>query len=609
MSSILSSARVRMLGHRLGGLAACLIAVTICVVPTAFAQTDNEDPLSISAILKPTRFDSHQIGEVELKLSLPPQYKAYEEQFRLELDSPTNFKLSQFTISPVHEFYDDFSKKQRRGIMKEAVLRAPIEAPVDVPASGTIRLILTYQACTKSYCLFPIEKKIEIGFQGANPTLHPGDVPSTAPSMPKHGFFSQKFSDVFKHGLVWTFVFVFFAGVLTSFTPCIFPMIPITLAVLGRNSHLRSRWQSVIVSHAYVFGIATTYALLGLLAASTGALFGAFMSSPWVLSAVCVVFLVMALSMLGLYDIEAPASVQKWTDKFTKLPGPIGAFMTGVVSGIVASPCVGPVLVGVLTYVAQTQNLWLGFWLLFVFALGMGQLFLILGLSTHLTKKLPRSGPWLDGVKRFFGILLLGVFYYYLSFLISVRWFEGAFGLGLIVLGSLMHAFDRDPKSNWQRLMKGASLAAILFGGLMIAAAVLNLRAKNQAPVASSTTQEARIASPTWLQLSEESLAQAKADGKPVIIDFAAEWCAACHELDEKTYAEPRVLEAAKGFVMLRFDATNDSPELDHFRKKYEIVGLPWVVFINNKGEWLKDLTLAGFEAADPFLERMRKAQ
>lgn len=570
------------------------------LLPAAQGQSGDEDPLQISATLKPTKFDSHQIGEIEIKLSLPEQYKAYEEQFHLELESPTNFKVSQFTITPVHAFWDDFSKRNRRGIVKKATLRAPVEAPADVPTEGALKLRLTYQACTKSYCLFPITKHVEISFQG---TPKPGAVATKAQGI---SFLSQSLEEVFKEGLLWTFVFVFLAGVLTSFTPCIYPIVPITLAVLSRNSHLRTKWQSVILAHAYVLGIAMTYALLGLLAASTGALFGTLMSSPYVIGFVCLVFLAMALSMLGLYDIQPPARVQAYLDSFTHFHGPLGAFATGVVSGLVASPCVGPALVGILTYVAKSQNLWLGFWLLFVFALGMGQIFLVLGLSTHLTKKLPKSGPWLEGIKTFSGILLLGVFYYYLSFLVSPKWLHAAIGAGFVLVGSLTFAF-REAKTNGQRALKGIAHAMILAGVLLALAAALGRTTQATVyPVANEPSSPSETGLP-FFPLTENSLTKSKSAKRFALIDFHADWCEACKELDRITFVDPGVKDLLQKFDRYKFDATNDSPELDKLREKYKIVGLPWVVFIDQDGHWLEDLTLAGFEDPPLFVERLNK--
>jgi thiol:disulfide interchange protein DsbD len=173
------------------------------------------------------------------------------------------------------------------------------------------------------------------------------------------------------------FLFVFAIGLLTSLTPCIYPMIPITIAVLGKEAHARSRWQNILVSICYVLGIGVTFSALGVFAASTGALFGSFMSSAWVLGFVCLVFFAMSLSMFGLFEIQAPQFLRDGILSHLHLHGYLGAFVSGLLAGVVASPCVGPVLVGVLTFVAQTQSLWLGFWLLFTYALGMGVLFLV----------------------------------------------------------------------------------------------------------------------------------------------------------------------------------------------------------------------------------------
>ncbi|PWU15799.1 MAG: thiol:disulfide interchange protein [Bdellovibrio sp.] len=615
---------------------------------TSQAQTSREDPLQISALLKPHALESRQIGEIELRLKLPEGYKAYEEQFHLELESPTSFNLSQFNIHPMHEFFDSVSRKTRRGLIGEATLKAPIEAPEQMPASGTLKLRLTYQACTKSYCLFPITRPIELNFEAAASVGGAAQVGASRTSadatggeiakgsaFPSEdgGVLAQKLHDLFAHGLIWTFLSVFVAGILTSLTPCVFPMIPITVAVLSHNAHLRTRWQSLIVTHAYVFGLALVYALLGLLAASTGTLFGRFMNSPLVLGVVCLVFLAMALSMLGLYELEPPPAVQKFFDRYTHYHGPLGAFLAGGVSGIVVGPCVGPVLVAILTYVARSQNLWLGFWLLFVFALGMGQLFILLGLSTGLTKKLPKSGPWMDGVKKGAGILMFAMFYFYLSQLIPPRWFDGALGVGFVILGSAGFVFDVDVKSTWHRILKGITQAMIIFGSLLTVAGFLDLRkaimrtpevhfleatgtnGTNGANEANSTNSSLTGEKPTstassaWRAYSPELLRKAQAEKKPVLIDFSADWCAACHELDEKTFTEPQVRKALSRFQLVKFDATEDSPQLDDLRARFEIVGLPWIVFVDENGKWMKELTLAGYEAAAEFMLRLEKVK
>lgn len=561
-------------------------------------------PLQATAVLKPDELEPEQIVEVEIKIKLLPGYKAYEDQFRLTADPDSGFQVSKYSLSPITEFYDDFSKKNRRGLIGDGEMMAAIGIPAKLRGHGTLKLHLTYQACTKSFCLFPKTLPLEVSYKlkGYDKIKSP-----LAMAMGKNPLFDGN--------LVWTFLAVFLAGLLTSFTPCIFPMIPITLAVLSKDAHLRTRRQSFLRSLAYVLGIAITYSILGLLAASTGALFGSAMSSPWVLGSICAVFLAMSLSLFGFYDLEAPRWLQDRMHRRGQVPGPLGAFLTGMVSGVVASPCVGPILVGILAYVAQTQDLLLGFGLLFTFALGMGQIFLLLGAFTSLTKKLPRSGPWLHLTKQISGLLMLGVFYYFLSLLLPLRWFDGALALGLILLGSLGGAFLKELPAHGvrgilARLQKGFGWSAIIFGSILLAIAIFDLRPRLSTTSLSGMpgVENSTAMSLAWQPLTDQTLKTALEEKKPVLIDFFAEWCAACHELDKITFVDARVAELLKkNFVLLRFDATKDSAELTRFRQRYGILGLPWVVFIDQNGKERKDLTLTEFEEPVHFSARLRR--
>lgn len=565
------------------------------------------DPLTVTARFNPDLIEPEQIIEVEIKMKLAEGYKAYEDQFRISIEDQSGFKIARYNIKPVKEFYDDFSKKNRKGVIDEATLTAAVGTP-KFPSGEPVMLKLTYQACTKSYCLFPKTIPISIGYTVKGGTKNLKDPSAASQSLRPSGIFKQSFAEAFSEGLAWTFFFVFLAGVLTSFTPCIFPMIPITLAVLAKDAHLRTRGQSFLLSVAYVFGIALTYSLLGLLAAGTGALFGAAISSPWVLGSVSLMFLVMALSLFGLFQLEAPRWIQDKLGGSRVGGGLWGAFATGIISGLVASPCVGPVLVGILTYVAQTQDMLLGFFLLFVFALGLGQIFLVLGAFTNLTKKLPHSGPWLNLTKKISGLMMLAVFYYYLDMLLPLRMFDFALAAGLILLGSLGGAFDKNSDNPIKKIQKGLGWAALIFGIFLLIVATFQLRPHLSAQSLSGQAIDETAPSLNWEPLTEEALKKAKAEGKPVLIDFYADWCAACHELDRLTFTNKRVQLAATQFKVLRFDATNDSEALKTYKQKYGIIGLPWVVFIDKSGTYKKDLTLTGFEEPTNFLDRMNQA-
>lgn len=580
--------------------------------PNPFAKSTSEisapradvDPLTVTAKLNPSVLEPEQIVEVQIKMNLLPDYKAYEDQFKLTTIKDEGFQVAKYHISPIEEFYDDFSKRQRRGVIGEAVMTAAIGVPRNPDRDGVLELNLTYQACTKTYCLFPKTIPIKLNY-----SIKGEAKPKALPANPESaGMFEHSFEEAFSRGLGWTFLFVFIAGILTSFTPCIFPMIPITLAVLAKDSQRRTRTQTFLRSLAYVLGIATTYSILGVVAASTGALFGSAMSSPWVLGAVCFVFLAMALSLFGYYELEVPHRLQRALGRGHSLSGNLGAFVTGLISGIVASPCVGPVLVGILAYVAQTQNLLLGFTLLFVFAFGMGQIFLAMGLFTNLSKSLPKSGGWLTGVKNVSGLLMLVAFYYHLELLLPQRWFDVALATGLIILGSLGGAFQKSVESPFAKIAKGAGLAMLIFGSFLMIVGVFDLRPMlSQQSLSGLPVAGENVPGLQWENLNDQAINEAKRQGKPVIIDFYADWCAACHELDRITFVNPRVIEKTQDFVRLRFDATRDSEQLAIYKKRYGILGLPWVVLIDAKGEFRRDLTLTEFEEPVRFLNRLDK--
>jgi thiol:disulfide interchange protein DsbD len=375
------------------------------------AKNDIDDnPMSIQGKLSSYNIEPHQILEMQLELTLPNGYRAYEDKFKIKISDP-NFKVQNYSLKPIKEFYDENTKQKKKGVIGKSTLSAPIEAPPQLnEGDQQLKVEVTYQACTNTYCLFPTTKEVLIPFH-AIPTLDTSE---------KKAFWQMEFKDVFTKGLPLTFLFVFIAGLLTSFTPCVFPMIPITMAVLGRQAHMRSKSHNLLLSVLYVLGIAITYSLLGILAATTGKMFGSFISSPLVVGFVCIVFLTMALSMFGFYELQLPAFIRDRLSKGLQMHGYWSAFIYGVIAGIVASPCVGPVLVGILTYIAQTQNVGLGFWLMFVFALGMGQLFLLVGLSSQATKLLPKSGRWMELVKKILGVMMLGVCIYYLNIIIPI---------------------------------------------------------------------------------------------------------------------------------------------------------------------------------------------
>ncbi len=546
-----------------------LLYIAICVASSVSSVYAEENPLNLKPLevrnIKVQTPTADKNGTVTLFFNLADGYHAYIQQFKLQVESPDGFSLSEPLVDPIVDFYDPVTKKQKKGTEGTGTLVSTLTLPPNFNSRSRdevpLKLVLTYQACTKEYCLFPTKLSLDS-------TLYM--------SGKKRLSAMEKLSDELSNNFWITLLFIFGAGILTSFTPCIFPMIPITLAVLGARDAGKTRLSGFILSLFYVLGIAFTYAILGLIAAKTGALFGSMLGHPLVALSLASIFIAMAFSMYGYYEIKLPDA---WTNKLMgsspshSAKGELGAFLSGLVAGVVASPCVGPVLVSILAYVAKSQDGTLGFVLLFVYALGFGQIFLVMGTFSHLLKKMPRSGPWLDKTKLVFGTTMIA--------------------MALYVLWPVVKPYIYpDHVSNDAVADLGAAV------GVCTVETVGKESCDND-PVAS-------YAKPNWQPYSDAAVAGAVAAHKPVVIDFKADWCVACKELDYYTFSDKRILEEGRNHVWLYFNATSDSPKLSDLRKKYEILGLPFVTFYDSEGEWRKDLTLTGFENADLFLERLK---
>ena len=367
-----------------------------------------------------------------------------------------------------------------------------------------------------------------------------------------------------------TFAVLFAAGVLTSLTPCVYPLIPITVSVFGaRQSEHRAR--SAALSATYVGGIAAMYSVLGLFAALSGKAFGSFLSSPWVIAVLAVFLVALAASMFGAFEIALPYSLQQKLSG-VKGAGFAGAFGMGLVAGIIAAPCTGPVLAGVLAYVATQRSAVLGFWMLFTYAVGMGLLFFILG-ATSL--RLPRSGAWMETVKSVLGVALIAAAAaLLLPFLPrphqlslgarDVAILAGLLAFAGVLAGALSLSFHGEMR---ERAMKVFALA-LLLGGIGLRFGWLGDPKGAKADI-------------LWLHDEPLAVKQSRATGKPLLIDFGAEWCAACKELDLHTWTDPVVAqEVSQKFVPLKIDATDETDANDALLKKYGVPGLPTVLMV-----------------------------
>lgn len=519
-----------------------LIFVVLFVQATTWADEDlsNLKPLTVRGFFLSNELKAGQLADLQLELQLQDGFFAYHDRFRLQVLDPKDVQVGELNISPLVEFEDETGKikKKKMGVSQSGTIKTQIEIPANISSTRKMKMALTYIACTKKYCLTPrtVDLSVDVNIKG--PANNGADEVGSA------AYIQKQIDENLAYALILIFVF----GLLTSLTPCVYPLIPITLAVLGTGDN-RSQMKSFLISLSYVLGIALTYAFLGVIAAQTGQLFGSLISHPAVIITMSLLFFAMGLSLLGAFELQAPAFIRNRFSNARSQRGFLGAFVSGLLAGVVASPCVGPVLVGVLAYIAKTQNSALGFVLLFTFAMGFGLLFIALGTFSQLANKLPRSGAWMNGIKTILAMALFALSIYYVMPL-----------------------------------------------------------AKKYLPSSSTQVAEQTGERVQWQQFSPQRIEEAKAAGQAVIIDFYADWCAACVEMEEFTFNQQAVIDLSQNFLMLKVDATTPFDELSDWQKTYNVYGLPTMIFINSDGEVLKDLTLTGFEEAPLFVERMESA-
>jgi thiol:disulfide interchange protein DsbD len=418
--------------------------------------------------------------------------------------------------------------------------------------------------------------------------------------------------------LMLALLLVLFAGLLTALTPCVYPLIPITLAIFGARQTTPIR--GFLLSATYVSGMVALYATLGTGFAAFGLLAGSSLQSPLVTLFVAAICIVMAASMFGAFEIALPGNLQT---KLSQMGGTgfRGAFIMGLVAGVIAAPCTGPVLSFILTIIAKDGDVAKGALMMIFYALGIGIPFLILGTFSTAIARMPKSGPWMETVKSIFGVLMLAVGLYYAQFAVpplatlsELSAKVGLWGsLALFAVGAAIGAFQLSFKytSTSEQIRKG-------IGVVFTTAALFSLVGWLMSEPAPAVVEAGEPQHITWTTIAGEDDAVARYDRllddakqacKPVMIDFYADWCAACKELDKFTYVEPSVAEEGQRFATIKIDATTDTDALTEIQKRYGIVGLPTVVFIDSRGQVLENPRVTGFVGAKEYLPIMKRVR
>jgi thioredoxin:protein disulfide reductase len=402
-------------------------------------------------------------------------------------------------------------------------------------------------------------------------------------------------------------------GIALAFTPCMLPMIPILSGIVVGGRTAATRGTALVLSLIYVLGMAVTYAAAGVAAGLSGAMLAAALQNPWVLGAFALVFVALALSMFGMYELQLPSGVQGWLmERSNGFRGgqSLGVFLMGVLSALIIGPCVAPPLAGALLFIAERGDVALGGSALFAMALGMGVPLVGVGVSAgHF---MPKAGPWMDSVKAFFGVVLLGVAIWILAPVLPTVVQMVAWGALLIVGSIYLHALDALPQgaSGMRKFWKGIGIVALLAGASLLLGAfsggrdLLQPLAGLRGTAASTSAAGAGLPAVRFEQVAstielDERLAST--GGKPVMLDFYADWCVSCKEMERFTFSDEAVKQRLESFVLLKADVTANNAQDKALLKRFSLFGPPGIVFFDSQGREIDGLRVIGFQPAERF--------
>lgn len=528
---------------------------------------------------------------VGVQVHLPTDHYLYVEKTDFTPNAMQGVEVGPLQAPESATKYDPYIKKNLKiypGTNGELIFKRTLTLPAEVAASYIVQATFKYQGCSPKICFLPASKSLSMRLISAESP--------TSDAASNNG--DWDFAAITKRGLLWALLLAFLGGLASSLTPCVYPMIPITIAVIGAKQ-AKTKRQALGLGLTFAGGLALTYALLGVGAALSGAILGAALQSKWVLLGIATVFIGMGLSMLGVFEFRLPYFVNRLVAGVEGGSGKMGVFITGAITGIVAAPCVGPVILGILTFVATSRDALLGFGLLFCFALGLSLLFVVLGVFSSWLSRLPKSGSWMEIVKHLFGALLIAVGLYYVRPALPPL----LFSMILLVAIVLFAWYTR------LKALFGAKASVIVFsllliagGGLLFGTIIPELGRR----YATNTTDGESENGIVWETKLEAALEKAKREKRPVMVDFYADWCIACKELDAQTYSDAKVIELSKRFINVKLDFTQMNSENQKVLTEYGVMALPAILFFDTNGVYQPAARIDGFIDPESMAARLQ---
>jgi len=531
-------------------------------------------------------------------------YYLYRDKFAFRVESPGDVSVAAVEL-PAGEVKDDpnFGRTQ--------VFHRPVQALVRLQresgAPSPLVLLVEYQGCADAGLCYPPEtRRFDLLLAAADPAAVAAGPARPAEAAPDE---QSRIAGILDSGNAWLVLASFFGfGLLLAFTPCVLPMIPILSGIIVGRSGGVTRGHALILSLTYVLGMAVTYAAAGVMAGLSGTLLSAALQNPWVLGAFAALFVVLALSMFGLYELQLPSALQsRLSSASNRFRGGTlwGVFAMGILSALIVGPCVAAPLAGALLYINQTRDAVLGGGALFSMALGMGAPLVAVGLSAGTL--LPKAGAWMHGVRRFFGVVLLGMAIWVVSPVIPTVMHMLAWAALLIASAIFLHAIDPLPHNatGYRKLGKAAGVIALVLGVALLSGALaggrdilqplsgLRLVSAGEQPVQGPRFE-------TVASLAELERRLQDTGGRPVMLDFYADWCISCKEMERFTFTDPAVQARMQRMLLLKADVTRNSADDQALLRRFGLFGPPGIVFFDAAGRELPGRVI-GFQPARRF--------
>jgi thiol:disulfide interchange protein DsbD len=593
------------------------------------SQVHSQQYVTVTASAQKKEFFASENIRINVKADVQSGYHINANKVSDEDLIPTtlsvegnDFKLSKVSWPSAHKYKFSFSETELDVFEGTITIGLNLKARKDLkPGKYEISGVLHYQACNDRACFAPKDAPFSVSInlkadtvkadtskteikkdttstgtkedttKKTESTLKENKRDTTQQVTSKENK-NQIAAYIEERGLLVALLIIFVIGLGLNLTPCVYPLIPITISYFGAQVS-GSKGKKVLMAVVYILGMSVTYSVLGLVAALTGGVFGSLLQSPIVVAILVLVFIALALSMFGLYEIRIPQSIANFSGKNRQ--GYMGTAIMGLTVGFIAAPCIGPLVLSLLVYVGQIGNPFLGFIMFFILSIGLGFPYIFLALFSSSITKLPRSGEWMEGVKVIFGLMMLGLALYTAQPLMSPKIYDILFPLFLILAGAYLILVDRKAINavTFTRIKYAIAIAGIIWGAS-------NLQFGKEEQVMAGKLEWQMLDSQKQI---DESIS--KSTGKPTMIDFYADWCAQCKELDKYTYVDPKIIELSKKFNNIKIDLTKGDKEIE---SKFKIQGLPVVAFIDKNGKEIEDIRVTGFLKPSEFQKVMEKA-